>query len=121
MKKSIDIVKLKECAEHLEWSLIQYPHIAEVQGLLRSMRPLIDQAKNEKVTEPLERQNIPSRYDLAEGAFIPYKDPNIDKAYVSFLTELTGGLTEQDKLRIARMEAMREANKKEVTPCLIQI
>lgn len=116
MSQAIDIIKLKECAEHLEWVLSQYPEVLEVQSLLRSLLPLIDQAKNENVIEPIDRQNIPGRHGLAEGTFIPYKDPNIDEAYVEFLIELTGGLTERDKERIARMEAMRVAKNKGTAP-----
>jgi hypothetical protein len=36
------------------------------------------------------------------------KDPNLEGAYVAFATELEGGLTEQDRRRLSRMEAIRK-------------
>ena len=112
MTQTIDPVKLKASAEHLEWALKQYPDSDDVQGLLHALGPLIENAKAGKVLVPVDRGEIPCGHNFADGIYRPYANPNVDEAYVMFSTELRGGLTEQDKQRHARMEAMRSPDKR---------
>lgn len=108
MPQTIDPVKLKAAAEHLEWVLKQYPDSDHVQSLLRSLTPLIEDAKSGKLLEPIERRDVPGAWNFGDGRYITYKHPSGDDAYVEFSVELRGGRTEQDKQRIARMDAMRK-------------
>ena len=109
MNQAIDAIKLKVAAEHLEWVLKQYPDSEDVQGLLNSLLPLIEDAKAGRILEPMDRIDIPGAYNFADGLYTPYKNPDVGDAYASFRIEMGGGLTEQDKQRHARMEAMRKA------------
>jgi hypothetical protein len=109
MSHAIDSVKLKTAAEHLEWVLHQYPDNDDVQGLYRALRPLIEDAKAERIFEPVGRMDIPGAYNNADGRYVPYKHPDVGDAYANFVIEMAGGLTEQDKQRIARIEAIRKA------------
>ena len=52
---------------------------------------------------------IPGTWNFGDGRYIPYNDPSVDEAYSDFITEMEGGLTEEDKQRIARLGAMRKA------------
>ncbi|HXD35445.1 MAG TPA: hypothetical protein VN624_02250 [Rhodanobacter sp.] len=111
MAQTINPVKLKAAAEHLEWVLKQYPESEEVQGLLRSLHPMIDDAKAEKVREPFSRKHVPGAYNFGDGVYTPYKNPSVGAAYAAFVIEMEGGLTDQDKQRIVRMETLRKADK----------
>lgn len=55
MIQTIDPIKLKAAAEHLEWVLQQYPDSDEVQGVLHALQPLIQAAMTESVSSQ-ERQ-----------------------------------------------------------------
>ncbi|KAA0069269.1 hypothetical protein [Rhodanobacter sp. T12-5] len=109
MTQTIDPIKLKAAAEHLEWVLKQYPDSEDVQSLLRALTPLIEDAKANQVLEPIERRDIPGAWNFGDGRYISYANPSVDNAYAEFSIELRGGLTEQDRQRIARMDAMRKA------------
>lgn len=111
MNQTIDPIKLKAAAEHLEWVLKQYPDNEDVQALLSGLTPLIEDAKASRVLQPLER--IPFEYNFSDGVYIPYKHPSVGAAYAAFAIEMGGGLTEEDEQRIARMQAIREARKAE--------
>lgn len=108
MTQAINPVKLKASAEHLERVLSQYPDNADVQSLLHALLPLIEAAKSGQIAEPMDRQDIPSAHNFAEGIYIPYKDPDVGDAYARFITEMEGGLTEQDTAALARIQAMRD-------------
>jgi hypothetical protein len=107
MTQTIDPVKLKAAAEHLDWVLKQYPESEDVQSLLRSLMPLIEDAKAGRVFEPVDR--IPCGYNFADGVYEPYADPDVGNAYAKFLVEMQGGLTEQGKELHDRIEAIRQA------------
>lgn len=109
MTQTIDPIKLKASAERLEWILKQYPDSEDVQGLLQSLMRLLEDAKNGKVLAPMDRREIPGAWNFSDGRYIPYCDPNVDEAYSDFITEIEGGLTEEDRQRIARLDAMRNA------------
>ncbi|HET6433828.1 hypothetical protein [Dyella sp.] len=111
MTQTIDPIKLKAAAEHLEWVLQQYPESEEVQGLLRALSPLIEDAKAQRVLEPIERRKVPGAYNFGDGVYIPYQDPSVDEAYVAFSIEIRGGLTEQEKRINADTAAMQVAKK----------
>lgn len=109
MAKTIDSKKLKDAAERLEWVLHQYPDSDEVARLLTSLSALIEDAKAGRVLVPINGSDVPGAYDFTDGRFIPYREPNVDNAYSDFVDEIEGGLSEEDKERIARMDAMRQA------------
>jgi hypothetical protein len=110
--QTIDPIKLKAAAEHLEWVLMQYPDSDDVQSLLRALTLLIDDAKAGRVIAPVDRMDIPGAWNFGDGRYIPYANPSVDNAYSDFSIELRGGLSEQDKQRIARMDAMRNTMQK---------
>jgi hypothetical protein len=109
MNQTIDAIKLKAAAEHLEWVLRQYPDNDDVRSLLNGLLPLIEDAKAGRILGPVDRADVPGAYSFADGLYTPYKDPDVGDAYASFRIEIGGGLTEQGKQRHARMEAMRKA------------
>lgn len=109
MTQAIDPIKLKAAADHLEWVLQQYPHSDDVQGLLRSLTPLIEDAKSGLIKTPIDSGKVPGTYNNADGVYIPYNDPSVGNAYAKFKVELRGGLTEQDEKRHAKMEAFRQS------------
>lgn len=113
MTQTIDPIKLKAAAEHLEWVLRQYPDSDDVQGLLRSLQPLIHAAKSGGVSSPLDRQDVPGTYNFADGLYTPYMDPSVEDAYVAFSIELRGGLTEQEKRLHERIEKMQRSYRAE--------
>jgi hypothetical protein len=108
MAQAIDPIALKAAAEHLEWVLRQYPSSDDVQSLLNSLTPLIEAAKAGRVLVPVSRKDVPGGYNFGDGVYSPYKNPNVEDAYVNFRIEIRGGLTEEDRQRIARMDAMRK-------------
>jgi len=114
MTQTIDPIKLKAAAEHLEWMLKQHPDSDDVQSLLHSLIPLIEDAKAGKIREPRDR--IPGAYNNADGRYIPYKNPDVGDAYARFVIEMGGGLTEQDRHRLARIEAMLASERKDSQP-----
>jgi hypothetical protein len=111
MTQIINAVKLKAAAEHLEWVLNQYPNEPAVYNMLIGLLPLIEDAKAGKILVPVtDEQNIPFRWAVsAEGLYRDYKDPNIERAYVTFAIEMEGGLTEADKHRLARIEEIQKS------------
>ena len=111
MPQTIDPVKLKAAAEHLEWACQQYPDVEAVQALHQALRPMIEDAKAGRVLVPVaDRHDIPARWAVsAEGLYRDYLDPDIEGAYVAFAIEMEGGLTEQDKRILADMEVQRDA------------
>jgi hypothetical protein len=111
MTKTIDPVKLKTSAERLEWVLKQYPDSEDVQNLLRALLPLLADAKAGRIREPVDSKNVPGSYNFADGIYEPYSDPDVGDAYSAFRVEMRGGLTEQDKKALARMQAIRDGVK----------
>ena len=105
MSQTIDRVRLKAAAEHLEWVLQQYPASTDVQELLHALSPLIGDAKAGRLLKPAER--IPCGYNFGDGMYTPYREPNVDEAYVAFSIEMKGGLTEQEERLRADIEAIR--------------
>ncbi len=111
MTQSIDTIKLKAAAEHLELVLNQYPNSEEVQGLLESLTPLIVDAKASIIREPLNREDVPGAYNFGDGVYVAYAKPSVDDAYTNFRIELRGGLTEQEKRIASRLKAASSAGK----------
>ncbi|CAM5262890.1 hypothetical protein [Rhodanobacter lindaniclasticus] len=68
MTQTIDPIKLKAAAEHLEWVLKQYPDSEDVQGLLHSLAPLLESAKADGVREAVDSMKIPGARTSATGA-----------------------------------------------------
>lgn len=108
MTQTIDPVKLKAAAEHLEWVLRQYPDSDDVQSLLRSLTPLIKAAKAANVFVPMDRRDIPSAWNFSDGRYIPFDNPSVDGAYYDFAAEMRGGRTEEEKQLTVHLEAMRK-------------
>ena len=92
MPQTIDPIKLKAAAEHLEWVLQQYPDSEDVQALFEGLLPLIEAAKAGNVAAPLDR--IPFAYNFADGAYVPFNSPSVGSAYADFATQLAGGLSD---------------------------
>lgn len=109
MTQNIDPAKLKAAAEHLEWVLKQYPDSDDVQSLLRELIPLMEDAKAGRASAPVDSIQIPGAWNFSDGRYIPYKDPSVDSAYVAFVIEMEGGLSEEERQLNARMDAMRRA------------
>ena len=110
MSQQINPEKLQAAAEHLEWVCQQYPDNEDVQGLYRGLLPLIDDAKAERITQIMDMQDVPSNWAVnADARYDEYKEPSVRSAYVGFQTELEGGLTEEDKQIIAKLEARIKA------------
>jgi len=107
MAQTINPAKLKAAAEHLEWVLQQYPGSEEVQSLLRSLAPLMEDAKAGRVLETIDDIKIPGAYNFSEGRYIPYAHPSINSAYTDFAAEMRGGWTQEETQLIARLEAIR--------------
>jgi len=107
MAQTINPVKLKAAAEHLEWVLQQYPGSEEVQSLLRSLAPLIEDAKQGRILEPVDDMKIPGAYNFSDGRYIPYKSPSVGSAYSDFAAEMRGGWTQEERQLVAHLEAMR--------------
>lgn len=108
MPQTIDPIKLKAAAEHLEWVLRQYPDDADVQGMLHGLMPLIEAAKLGAIERVLDIQDVPYNWAVnSEGLYDDFRNPSVRGAYVRFQIELQGGLTEQDERINARIAAMK--------------
>ena len=110
MTQKIDPAQLKAAAERLEWVCQQYPNEESVQGLLKSMRSLIDDAKAGRISAPItHRHDIPARWAVSgEGLYRDYKDPDVEDAYVAFAIEIEGGLSQDDQDINAIIENIRK-------------
>ena len=111
MTHSIDPAKLQASAEHLEWTLKQYPDSEDVQSLLGALLPLIEAAKAGQVLKPVDRRNIPGNYNFGDGLYTPYKDPDVDEAYSEFSAQMRGGRDEEENDIIASVQAMIDGAK----------
>lgn len=116
MTQHIDAAKLRSAAEHLEWVLNQYPDSTDVKGLQDALKALIEEAKAGRVLNVMDGMRIPGAYNFADGRYIPYRNPSVGDAYARFVNEMQGGLTEEDKERIARLDAMRKAKMENSRP-----
>lgn len=97
MTQSIDQVRLRAAAEHLEQVLEYYAEYPEVRGLCESLASLIAAAKAGRILAPLDLRDIPGGWHLAEGTFRDLRDPNLERAYGDFATELQGGWSDREK------------------------
>lgn len=104
MTHSINEEKLKASAERLEWVLGQYPSDDAIENLYNALSPLIEASKSGEIVQPIEK--VPCGHSLAEGTYRRYQNPSVEQAYVEFVVELEGGLTEEDRERIADTQAM---------------
>lgn len=107
MTQRIDPAKLRASAEHLEWVLNQYPDSDDVQSLLQALRPLLDGAKAGQISEPIDSVQVPGAYNFGDGLYVPYRTPDLGDAYAKFITQLEGGLTEQELRILATIAAMK--------------
>lgn len=108
MTQTIDPVKLKAAAEHLEWVLQQYPDNDDAQRMLRGLMPLIEAAKLGEIVHVMEMQGVPFNWAVnSEGLYDDFRSPSVRRAYVDFQIELEGGLSEQDKSINARIAAIK--------------
>lgn len=107
MTQTIDPVKLKAAAEHLEWALQQYPDKQEIRGLFEALSPWIEKAISGDIREPVDSMRIPGAYNFSDGTYMPYRSPDVGAAYAEFLTEMDGGLSQADKEITERIEASK--------------
>ena len=103
MTQSIDQVRLRAAAEHLERVFGHYPEHAQVQGVCDALALLISDAKAGRIHEPLDLREIPGGWHLAEGTFRDLRDPNVEQAYGALATELQGGWSDRERRLLARM------------------
>ena len=108
MTQTIDPVKLKAAAEHLEWTLKQYPDSEDAQSLLQALGQIIDDAKSGKILSPIDNMKIPGAWNFGNGLYISYQNPSIDSAYSDFSTEIRGGLTDEERKQISWLEKKRK-------------
>jgi hypothetical protein len=109
MTQKIDPAKLKAAAEHLERVLERCPDSAGVKGLLRTLSPLIEQAKEGRVKRPFDEAVIPCGRSFAEGMYTQYGNPSVDDAYYAYAAELRGGRSPQEEQLIADTQAIIDA------------
>lgn len=105
----VDQVKLKAAAEHLERVLKQHPGSDDVQSLLRALTPLIEDAKSGRISASVDRTGLPGAWHFGDGRYTTYENPSVDRAYSNFANEMGGGLSEEEKERIADLDAMWNA------------
>lgn len=97
MTQSIDQVRLRAAAEHLEQVLEYYAEYPEVRGLCESLASLIAAAKAGRILAPLDLRDIPGGWHLAEGTFRDLRDPNLERAYGNFCDGATRRLVRPGK------------------------
>ena len=107
MTQTIDPEKLRDAALHLEWVFSRYPDASAVQDLATALAPLLESAKSGRIVSPIDRNEVPGGYAFGDGQYRDFRTPNLEDAYVQFRIELRGGLTENDKARLAKIAALR--------------
>lgn len=105
MARSIDQVRLRAAAERLERALLQHADDPNAQALLRSLAPLLEAAKAERLREPIEQHDVPGASNFGNGRFSELLEPNVDNAYSAFAAELAGGLNEREQQLIERLRS----------------
>lgn len=114
MNQAIDPIKLKAAAEHLEWVLQQYPESKDVKDLLSALTPLIEDAKTGRLTQPVESMmKVPGAYNFSDGLYVPFRSPDVGEAYAKFVTEMEGGITEEEEKLLREADALKESIRKE--------
>jgi hypothetical protein len=114
MTRAIDPIKLKAATEHLEWVLRQYPESKDVQNLLRALSPLIEDVKAGMLTQPIESMmKVPGAYNFSDGLYVPFRSPDVGDAYAKFVTELEGGITEEEEELQREADALKKSIHKE--------
>ena len=94
----MNLKKIKKYAEELELLLKHYSKIEnDASKLYDSLKEIISQAKQEKITTPLEYSDIPGSYFFNERNLANYRD--LSKSYSTFKLEVTGGDDEYGELR----------------------
>lgn len=108
MSQPIDPVKLKASAEHLEWVLMAYPSSNDVLTLLCALQPLLELAKDGKISTPIGSSKlIPYAHQFSDGAYVPYSNPNVGNAYAAFVVEMKGGLSKEEQQLRTRIGELR--------------
>jgi hypothetical protein len=113
MTHAIDPTNLKAMAEHLEWVLQQYPGVSDIGHLYDALRPLIEDAKNGRVSRPMNRQEMPCRHLKSESVYQPYENPDVEGAYVCFSIEMEGGLMEGNREISSIIEGIRKTTERD--------
>ena len=96
MTHVIDQNRLKAAAEQLE-QVLKHSDQPGVERIQEALNPLILKAKSGLISKPMDRQEIPSGRDIADGTFRDLKQPDVEEALISFSTELRGGLSERER------------------------
>jgi len=102
---AINPVKLKAAAEHLEWVLGQYPNEPAAQELYQSLQPLIGNAKAGEISQPIGK--IPGSYFFSAGMCDSLTDPDLEQAYILFVKEARGEITERNDRRSIGIAALQ--------------
>ncbi|MDR6991651.1 hypothetical protein [Luteimonas sp. 3794] len=105
MTKAIDTIKLSAAAEHLERALHLHENDPAARALLVELDDVLLAAEAGQISKPLD--GVPCERAFAEGVFTHLTNPSIDEAYVAFAIELKGGLSEEDRRDLEKLEQMR--------------
>lgn len=95
--KMINQETLKDSAELLELALSKHIEDEQAKILLQELTPLLSRAKEKLISNPIDRMNVPGAYHFSDGSYRNLINPNVEQAYVNFVTELTGGISEDEK------------------------
>ena len=93
----IDQNRLEAAAERLVHVLVHYSDQPDVRRIYDALDPLILKAKSGLILEPMDRREIPSGRDIADGTFRDLKQPDLEEALIDFSTELRGGMSERER------------------------
>lgn len=95
--------ELANAARDLETSFNVTENLTpKVSGLYRDLKPYIEQAKRKEIKIPMDKFSLPGGYLFNEGELTPY--PEIERAYVNFRMQISGGLSEKAKRVLKRIE-----------------
>lgn len=109
MSESVEPIKLRAAAEHLEWVLNQYPDSDDLQSLLRALAPLMEDVKAGRVVASVVSADVPGSWNFGDGRYMSYENPNVDAAYSAFADEMGGGRSDEQNESIAELDAMWKA------------
>lgn len=93
MSETIDPLKLKERAEHLEWVFKQHPDVEIIQRLHKSLERLIGDAKACKLREPVF--GLPTPRFRPTDIWPTEGGKRLDQAFFEFFLEIRGAPANQ--------------------------
>lgn len=105
----MDQALIRKTAEDLEIVLNKYCDVDKEAGYLKNMMmPFINDAKEGKITNPVEWRKVPGDILFDEGSLRQFRD--LESAYANFKLKITGETEEERKEGLA----IFEENKKKI-------